>query len=239
MDLNNDGTLNIGTINSRTRYGNAGASTMPYAQIDTGGRIFMLYSALTEDDLDGQSGCFRDVYITFSKDNGANWSVSRNLTGFTNFNQEEMFGSVASLIQDKLNITYMISNTQGFYSSADNPTKLGPFDIVHYVIPVKQITDSTVGVYENNTSKDLINIGQNYPNPFSGKTIIPVEVKSAKDITVKISNIVGQEVYSNVFSHIHTGVNHLEVDAASLTSGVYFYTVHVNGESITNKMIVE
>jgi hypothetical protein len=35
------------------------------------------------------------------------------------------------------------------------------------------------------------------------------------------------------------GVHTLTINGANLTSGVYLYTVRINGESVTRKMIVE
>lgn len=236
-DANGDNTLNIGTIDSRSRYGNAGVSTMPYVVTNTNGDIYVIYSALTEDDLDPQGAAFRDVYVTFSKDNGATWSETQNLTASMGFNKEQMFGS-ASIANGSLHITFMESEVVGFYSATDNANKTGPFDILYYQIPLSQIDDMKVGLNELNANK-LFTIEQNYPNPFSATTTIPVKLNSKADVTVTVMNMVGQVVYAKTFANTTAGINELQVNANNLKSGIYFYNVEAGGYKATGKMIAE
>jgi hypothetical protein len=234
FDENNNGTLNVGTIDSRSRYGNAGVSTMPYSIIDESGRIFVVYSALTDEDLDAQGAAFRDVYLTTSSDNGATWSFPQNLTAFMGFNVEQMFGS-AAILNDTMHLTFMESDVVGFFSTTDNASKVGPFDIIHLSLPIADIDNGKVGLDETN---NLLTVGTNYPNPFRNSTVIPVNLTQKADVKVTVMNILGEVVYSNTYNNTTTGVNNIEVNG-NFKSGFYFYNIEAAGVKVSGKMLAE
>lgn len=235
VDGNNNGSLDPGTIDGHSRYGNAGVATMPYSVIGPDGTIYVIYSALTEDDLDAQGSCFRDVYVTFSKDQGATWSSIQNFTAGMGLSKEQVFGS-AAIANGKLHLTFMESDLVGFYSSADNPNKTGPFDIIYYSIPLADIEAGKVGLNENRN--DLFTTGTNYPNPFSNSTIIPVNLTEKADVKVTVMNILGDVVYSHTYTNTLVGANALEV-SGDFKSGFYFYNVEAGGFKTSGKMLAE
>jgi hypothetical protein len=69
-------------------------------------------------------------------------------------------------------------------------------------------------------------LDQNYPNPFNPSTSIQFELKSDAVVTIKIYNIIGEEVSTLADRKaMSEGVNELEFNAANLPSGVYFYRI--------------
>ncbi len=82
-------------------------------------------------------------------------------------------------------------------------------------------------------------VGQNYPNPVKGMTTFAVNVDKPANVTVEVSNIMGQKVMSFDKGMVNSGAQKYTIDCNSLTSGIYFYTVKIGGESYTHKMIVE
>lgn len=87
-------------------------------------------------------------------------------------------------------------------------------------------------------SANGINVSQNMPNPFTGSTTIEVSTESAALVTVEVSNIMGQNIYT-VDAGIINGTQNIELSAKDLEAGIYLYTVRVGNESVTKKMIVE
>jgi hypothetical protein len=65
-------------------------------------------------------------------------------------------------------------------------------------------------------------LNQNYPNPFNPKTVISFALPTASDYTLTIYNVTGQKVTEFVGS-AQAGTVEIDVDAASYSSGVYFY----------------
>ncbi|MEI7662036.1 MAG: T9SS type A sorting domain-containing protein [Bacteroidota bacterium] len=82
-------------------------------------------------------------------------------------------------------------------------------------------------------------VGQNYPNPVKGTTAFMVNVDKAAAVTVEVSNIMGMKVMNMDKGLVNAGSQKFTIDCNSLPSGIYFYTVKINGESYTHKMIVE
>jgi len=64
---------------------------------------------------------------------------------------------------------------------------------------------------------------QNYPNPFNASTSINFNVKEFGLTTIKIFNIVGQEIKTIFEEYILPGYYSISWNTEDLTSGVYFY----------------
>lgn len=90
---------------------------------------------------------------------------------------------------------------------------------------------------------------QNYPNPFNPTTIIKYSIPVSPllrgvsegrgvFVTLKIYNILGQEVASLVNEQQSAGNYELKFDATQLSSGVYFYKLQAGAYKKTMKMIL-
>jgi hypothetical protein len=65
---------------------------------------------------------------------------------------------------------------------------------------------------------------QNYPNPFNPSTTIGFELPDPSTVTLRIYNIIGQEVAVVLDrEEMDEGLQELDFDASALPSGVYFY----------------
>jgi hypothetical protein len=81
-------------------------------------------------------------------------------------------------------------------------------------------------------------LGQNYPNPFNPSTKIDYSLKSEGLVTLKVYNILGQEVVTLVNSAQTTGLHSVDFDGSKLSSGIYLYKLDSNGFTQTKKMIL-
>lgn len=81
-------------------------------------------------------------------------------------------------------------------------------------------------------------LAQNYPNPFNPNTVISYSVAAEGNVTLKVFNAAGQLVNELVNAEHQAGIYNVEFNAASLSSGVYFYRLESNGFTATNKMIL-
>ncbi len=79
-------------------------------------------------------------------------------------------------------------------------------------------------------------LAQNYPNPFNPSTLIRYQIPEPGHVTLILYTIVGQEAIKLVDSDQPAGYYDVMVNASGLASGVYFYSLNVNGMSITKKM---
>jgi hypothetical protein len=81
-------------------------------------------------------------------------------------------------------------------------------------------------------------LAQNYPNPFNPSTIIEFAVAQAGWVTVRVYNLLGQEVAT-----LHDGpveankINSARFDAVGLRTGLYFYQLR-NGSNVETKRMM-
>ncbi|MBK7631925.1 MAG: T9SS type A sorting domain-containing protein [Ignavibacteriales bacterium] len=93
-------------------------------------------------------------------------------------------------------------------------------------------------VEEENIKLDQFSLSQNYPNPFNPSTKISWQSPTSGWQTLKIYDVLGNEIVTLVNEYKSTGSYEIEFDASGLTSGVYFYKLQVESFIETKKMIL-
>jgi hypothetical protein len=100
--------------------------------------------------------------------------------------------------------------------------------------------DFTVqGVEENNVSKELFIVSQNYPNPVSGQTYFTVSLDKGTNLNLEVTSLLGQVVKTTDLGYRSAGTHTLTINTNDFASGVYFYTVSNGADKVTRKMIVQ
>ncbi|MBN1478918.1 T9SS C-terminal target domain-containing protein [candidate division KSB1 bacterium] len=94
---------------------------------------------------------------------------------------------------------------------------------------------------ETQAAPDQYALEQNYPNPFNPTTTITFSLKEDGLVTLAIYNLVGQVVRELVKEERSAGQysiewNGLNENGYKAPSGLYFYTIQVNGYRETRKM---
>jgi photosystem II stability/assembly factor-like uncharacterized protein len=79
---------------------------------------------------------------------------------------------------------------------------------------------------------------QNYPNPFNPVTIIRYDLPSQTKVTLKIYNILGQEVETLVDAVQEAGAKSISWNAGCLASGIYFYQLSTGISTSVKKMLL-
>ena len=78
---------------------------------------------------------------------------------------------------------------------------------------------------------------QNYPNPFNPATTIRYELPKFSHVSLKLFNVLGQQVAVLANSHEAPGVHSVKFNGGGLPSGVYFYRLHA-GDFVSTKKLV-
>ncbi len=94
--------------------------------------------------------------------------------------------------------------------------------------------------YENNASEipnDYV-LHQNYPNPFNPVTKISFDLPKSGFVSLKIYNILGNEVATLVNDYKNAGKYIIEFNASDLSSGIYYYRLETENFVDVKKMVL-
>ena len=86
-------------------------------------------------------------------------------------------------------------------------------------------------------------LSQNYPNPFNNATTIKFEIPIKKTVSLNIYNEAGQLVKTLINNQNMAGGSHqvswggLNNNGQPASSGVYFYTLEWDGNSVSQQMV--
>ncbi len=121
-----------------------------------------------------------------------------------------------------------------------NHIDLSFFGIDPFSIPGLETGDVVVPVEGDNKPVIPIEIvlEQNYPNPFNPSTSISYKINNAQYVSLKIYDVIGNEVATLVDEYEPVGVYNVEWNASNYPSGVYFYQLKTEGFVETKKMIL-
>ena len=74
-------------------------------------------------------------------------------------------------------------------------------------------------------------LSQNYPNPFNPNTQISYQISFPSKVTLKVYDVLGNEVATLVDGYKSVGRYELNFDASSLSSGLYFYKLEATANN--------
>ena len=103
---------------------------------------------------------------------------------------------------------------------------------------------STTGITnEESIIPKVFEVFQNYPNPFNPSTQIKYGLPKASDVTIKVYNMLGQEIKTLVSEHKNAGTftvrwNGDNNNGSKVSSGIYIFRVAAGSNSSTMKMIL-
>ena len=80
----------------------------------------------------------------------------------------------------------------------------------------------------------VFSLAQNYPNPFNPTTQINFSLATDSKVTLKVFDILGQEVATLLNGNLLAGPHFVNFDASKLTSGVYLYRMDATGADGSN-----
>ena len=114
----------------------------------------------------------------------------------------------------------------------------------NYSYRLKQIDFN--GNFEYFNLNNEVNVGvpskfelsQNYPNPFNPSTTISYDLPVDGKVSIRLFDMSGKEVSVLVNEVKSAGYYSVNFNAASLSSGIYFYSIEANNFTATKKMML-
>ncbi len=122
----------------------------------------------------------------------------------------------------------LVRNDMGAYGG---PGAIGWYDFLGKV----SFDDEEVAVSTPTSTEIKID---NYPNPFNPQTTIQLELPTDGFVSLKIYNVLGQEVATLVSDNLSAGSYKYVWNASNFASGIYVYRLEANGQMMDKKMIL-
>jgi hypothetical protein len=99
--------------------------------------------------------------------------------------------------------------------------------------------DCNVGIVSNDVNNsDSYLLNQNYPNPFNPVTVISYSLPKDGNVNIKVYDNLGKEVAELVNEKLSSGVYNINFKGDNLASGIYYYTLIVNGVMTDTKSMI-
>jgi hypothetical protein len=214
---------------------NSGSYTIPYQYWISGQiRMFVDYNNVIPVELTSFTASVlqneKEVQLnwtTATETNNSGYEVLRSVQNDDGWNKIGFVPGYGTTTEPKL------------YSFTDEDVTTG---IYKYCL--KQIDFNGTFTYSNEikvevdfSPKEFV-LYQNYPNPFNPSTTIKYQIPELSLVTLKIFDVVGNEITTLVKEEKPIGSYKVEFDASSLPSGVYFYKLQAGSFIETKKMII-
>ncbi len=208
-----------------------------------------------------------DAWVSMSTNNGCSWSLGTNVTNTTppmeivpsGESLHERDITVAKLVTGGyLHMEYVLDKDAGGVPQEEGLATLNP--VIYQRIPVADIPalpyterypmhwDSVglppdecylSGSVETHALPERFALYQNYPNPFNPTTMIQFDMGQRAKVTLKVYNVLGQEV-ANLLSDVTltAGTHNIAFDGSELASGIYIYSLISDGYVASKKMVL-
>ena len=121
-------------------------------------------------------------------------------------------------------------SSKRFDSRSASTASSRPQLIVQYTVPTT--------VNKASGKPEVFSLKQNFPNPFNPSTNISFSITQSGQTTVKIYDVLGNEVSTLVNQYFTAGMHSAKFDGTKLSSGIYFYRLQSGGLSATRKLML-
>lgn len=231
-----DGPNPEDTITDAPSY-RVGLSSFPQISIDEWNNLYFLWSAVKPGNPHTSGLNFRHIWGRAKFHDKTQMTDMIDFTdGVLYFGNEYVYPAMAKLIlDDKLAFIYQTADQPGS-NVVETAIPAHECNIAYREIPGSAFWPTGTGKNPETRSNP---VGRNFPNPANGTTTFNVMLDGTSAVTIEVTNIMGQKVISMDKGIVNSGVQRYSIDCHELASGVYFYTVKINGNAYTQKMIVD
>ena len=234
QDVDGDGEI---TLNSDILYyRQIGPSTQPSITVDEFGYKYVLFSSTTETyEYDVYN--YKHIWARGYDVVNGTWGEFIDVTSdIVHIFDESCYPLLASNTDGNIHYIYQADITPGIALDDDHAYQENRW--TYGMLPKPELTPSHTGVSEKEII-DNSHVSQNFPNPFSGVSTVKVNLQEAADLSLVVTNLTGQKVMEMSKGFVPAQNHTFSIDASSLQSGIYFYTVTAGNSQVTKKMIVE
>jgi hypothetical protein len=194
----------------------------PFLVMDDNENFYMVFRRNMESDT---SNTLEQISYVTSSDHGLTWSEQTLLSRDT---YDAGYVTAASHVRSSgVDVFWR----EGYRPFVDDPDSLslvyGHIDLLPVAIEGP----------ENSVPQEF-SLNQNYPNPFNPSTTIEFQIPNTEFTTLKVYNLVGQEIAVLVSKELSAGTYKFSWNGAGLASGVYIYRLQAGEFVESRKMLL-
>ena len=102
-----------------------------------------------------------------------------------------------------------------------------------------EMLTSNEQIFEEYDYPKSFKLFQNYPNPFNPVTSIEFELQKTSNVQIIVRDVLGRLIFDQKLGNLGSGRHNYQFDASDLSSGLYFYSLSINGQLMdTKKMLL-
>lgn len=200
----------------------------------SGNTIVIAYQGF-QRDRDARNYNYSDLWYVASTDAGMTWGAPQRITNTVS--TDERYPSVSKWnAPGEFNMVWSQKSQSGLFAFPGNADTVRTSQMFLRVSPIV-IGTTSVGKPDDGLAASF-KLSQNYPNPFNPATKIDYTVAREGQVSIKVYNMLGQEVATLLNEHLSPGTYQVTFDGAGLPSGVYMYTMKAGSYTESRKMIL-
>lgn len=228
-----------------------------------GGLNWTLINTVSGSEIPMISNTSQDVNLIYHTtwSSGSFWKSNNMGTSYSNLNQSGSLWATDIAKDDPTAVTYDQYGTNT-YLSLDNGANFTQYAATSSPAAGVVFMDKATVLYQHGSGICKLNITynvtpvvsngqissevpavfglkQNYPNPFNPTTQIKYDIAKASYVAIKVFDVLGNEVATVFNGNLAAGKYSADFNATNLATGIYFYSLSVDGQKIdTKKMIL-
>lgn len=185
-------------------------------------------------------------------DVNSGWNLIGSASGAVSVNSiTSIPGGIVASNFYKYSSGYIIADTiypgKGYWVKVDQSGKLilssmgkQNFSNRIIIIPIEELPPAPPSEQITNVEQLPTDFAlhQNYPNPFNPTTTIKYELPKESFVTLKVYNLLGQEVATLVNENLKAGRYEVSFNGSKLSNGVYFYRLQAGEFCSTKKLFL-
>jgi len=109
------------------------------------------------------------------------------------------------------------------------PGTVSPSTLLQYTV--------LTGIPSNNEPAEF-SLSQNYPNPFNPMTSIEFNLPKSANVKIMVNDLLGREVVELTNLNYSAGKHTVSFDGKNFPSGIYFYTMYLDGAKFETKKMM-
>ncbi len=153
------------------------------------------------------------------------------------------YGDIYKIAMSDNSVSYLVNHTTtttlGVCSNLTSDSQGNLYVASTFTGTIFKITTTPTGI--GNESPEMIrtySLEQNFPNPFNPSTTIQYQLPTSSYVTLKVYNMLGNEVATLVNGVQQSGTKSIQFNATNLPSGVYTYRLQAGDFSTIKKMFL-